>query len=118
MPPMFGFSTRGLAYHRASEQARLILVTSDGWLIALDPTSGKTIESFGDECRVDLRTGLRRPLDPIDTFWSSVPTVCGDVIVVGSQNNDNSHQNRAGDDPSQWNLPLGDIRGFDVKTGE
>ena len=118
MPPMFGFSTRGLAYHRATDRARLLLVTSDGWLIALDSQTGQPIESFGTNGTVNLRIGLRRPLDPQYTSWSNAPTVCGDVIIIGSQNDDNSHQVRTDNNPTKWNLPLGDIRGFDVKTGK
>ena len=118
VPPMYGFSTRGVAYHREAEDARIFLVTSDGWLIALDSRSGKVIESFGTDGRVNLRIGLQRPLDPKYTSWSNAPTVCGDVVVVGSQSDDNSHDARTNDDPTKWNLPLGDIRGFDVKTGK
>ena len=118
IPPMFGFSTRGVAYYREADIARIFLVTSDGWLIALDAQSGKVIKSFGVDGRVNLRNGLRRPLDPKYTSWSNAPTVCGEVVVVGSQSDDNSHEARTGDDPTKWNLPLGDIRGFDVKTGK
>ena len=118
IPPMFGFSTRGVAYHRDPDSARILLVTSDGWLIALDAQSGKVVKSFGTDGKVNLRTGLRRPLDPKYTSWSNAPTVCGDVIIVGSQSDDNSHEDRIGDDSTKWNLPLGDIRGFDVKTGK
>lgn len=118
IPPMYGFSTRGVAYHRDSDSARILLVTSDGWLIALDSQSGEVIKSFGTDGRVNLRTGLRRPVDPEYTSWSNAPTVCGDVVIIGSQSDDNSHEARTGGDPAKWNLPLGDIRGFDVKTGK
>lgn len=118
IPPMYGFSTRGVAYHRNADSARILLVTSDGWLIALNSRSGEMIESFGTNGRVNLRTGLRRPLDPKYTSWSNAPTVCGDVVVVGSQSDDNSHEARTGNNPTKWNLPLGDVRGFDVKTGK
>lgn len=116
-PAMFGFSTRGLAFHKDKEGSRVLLTTSRGWLIALDAKTGKPIESFGVKGRVDLTKGLRRPLDRRRVTWSQAPNVCGNVVVVGSQTDDGSHSWRFTGD---WNsnLPLGDVRGFDVKTGE
>ena len=122
-PPMFGFATRGLGYHRAEicDDAipcdRIVLLASDGWLISVNPETGKVIESFGERGKVDLTKGLRRPILRSQVAWSHPPLVCNDVIVVGSQTNDMSQfGNRRGD----WkeNLPLGDVRGFDPITGK
>ena len=122
-PSMFGWTTRGLGYHVQSACVdgdtceRLLFMTSDGWLIALDAETGKLIESFGVEGKVDLTQGLRRPIDRRQVAWSHSPLVCNDVVVVGSQTNDMSQfQHR---DPN-WNrnLPLGDVRGFDPVSGE
>ncbi len=114
-PPMFGFSTRGLGYHRDEDGGRILLATSDGWLIALSPATGKPLANFGKDGRVDLATGLRRPIDRRASSWSYAPAVCGDVVVVGNQASDTSHVSRRDD----WreNVPLGDVRGFDAKTG-
>lgn len=112
-PPVFGFSTRGLAYHHDAKGGRVLLVTSDGWLIALSPETGKPYADFGEDGRVDLSKGLRRPLLRHATTWNYAPALCGDVVVVGNQSSDNSHFRE------YWreNVPLGDVRGFDVKTG-
>ena len=119
-PPQFGFSTRGLAYHRGkneqeSEEGRVLLVTSDGWLIALSAETGQPFEDFGDGGRVDLSQGLRRPVRRTSSTWNYAPSVCGDVVVVGNQSTDGSHFEGA---DWQRNVPLGDVRGFDVRTGE
>ena len=114
---MFGFSTRGLGYHEDDTGQRVILLTTDGWLYSLDATSGKPIEDFGDGGRVDMKTGLRRPLTREMSTWSYAPTVCNDTIVVGSQTNDGSEWANFGSDWKE-NLPVGDVRGFDVHTGE
>ena len=113
-PPVFGFSTRGLAYHAGEEGGRVLLVTSDGWLIALSPETGKPIPDFGEEGRVDLTKGLRRPLGRDASTWNYAPALCGDIVILGNQSSDNSHYQE------YWNtnVPLGDVRGFDVKTGE
>ncbi|MCY3885279.1 MAG: PQQ-binding-like beta-propeller repeat protein [Gammaproteobacteria bacterium] len=116
-PAMFGFTTRGLAFFKDKSGGRILLVTSRGWLIALDAESGELIEGFGTKGKVDLRKGLRRPLDPRQIAWSHAPNVCGDVVVIGSQPTDDSHS-WSFSPPWNSNLPLGDVRGFDVKTGE
>lgn len=112
-PPVFGFSTRGLAYHRGDDGDRVLLVTSDGWLIALSAATGKPLPDFGADGRVDLTTGLRRPLSRRANTWNYAPALCGDVVVLGNQTHDGSHMLRNWRD----NVPLGDVRGFDVRTG-
>ena len=112
-PPVFGFSTRGLAYHRSDDGDRVLLVTSDGWLIALSADTGEPLPGFGEEGRVDLTTGLRRPLSRRANTWNYAPALCGDVVVLGNQTHDASHRLRNWRD----NVPLGDVRGFDVRTG-
>lgn len=122
-PSMFGFTTRGLAYHKQSACAdetsceRIILLTSDGWMYALDPEDGEVISTFGNDGNVDLTQGLRRPLDRSQVSWSHPPFVCRDTIVVGSQTNDMSQFQHRDSDWRQ-NLPVGDVRGFDPLTGE
>ena len=115
-PPMFGFSTRGLAYHRDAQGARILLLTTDGWLMALSPETGEPIRTFGRDGRVDLTVGLRRPLPRSASTWSYPPALCGDTVVVGNQPSDGSHQENG----ERWkeNVPLGDVRGFDVHSGE
>ena len=112
-PPVFGFSTRGLAYHRGDDGDRVLLVTSDGWLIALSAETGEPLPGFGEDGRVDLTTGLRRPLSRRANTWNYAPALCGDVVVLGNQTHDASHMLRNWQD----NVPLGDVRGFDVTTG-
>ena len=122
-PPMFGFATRGLAYHKQANCdaetpcERIVLLTSDGYLTALDLDTGKPIESFGTAGKVDLTQGLRRPLDRTQASWSHPALVCNDVVVVGSQLDDASQFQFRGKDWKR-NLPLGDVRGFDPLTGK
>jgi quinoprotein glucose dehydrogenase len=120
LPPQYGFATRGLAYHRDAKGDRVMLLTSDGWLIAISPETGKPFPDFGDKGRVDLTQGLRRPLRRNATAWSGAPTTCGDTVVIGNQASDASHREGGANEGASWqeNLPLGDVRGFDVHTGE
>ena len=88
-------------------------MTSDGWLIALSAETGEPLPGFGEDGRVDLTTGLRRPLSRRANTWNYAPALCGDVVVLGNQTHDASHMLRNWQD----NVPLGDVRGFDVLTG-
>ena len=116
-PANFGFSTRGLGYHQDAEGGRVLLLASDGWLIALSAKTGTPIPSFGANGRVDLAAGLRRPIRRTSSAWNYAPALCGKIVVVGNQPSDGSHFDRR-DGHWQDNVPLGDVRGFDVHTGE
>ena len=122
-PPMFGFATRGLSYHQQDDCdaetpcERVLLLSSDGWLHALDFETGELISSFGEGGKVDLTKGLRRPLGRDQASWSHPPIVCNDVVVVGSQTDDMAQLKSLGPDWNK-NLPVGDVRGFDPISGE
>jgi quinoprotein glucose dehydrogenase len=54
--------TRGLNYWRSADgRDRRLLYMAGGFLTAVDARTGRTIEAFGDNGRVDLRAGLARP---------------------------------------------------------
>lgn len=86
--------------------------TGDAFLVALDTNSGEPIPGFGTDGRVDLVVGIpraRRSPAPINYSITSAPTVCGDVIVVGSA---------VSDQPYLREAPPGYVRGFDARSGE
>ncbi|HSF16203.1 MAG TPA: pyrroloquinoline quinone-dependent dehydrogenase [Vicinamibacteria bacterium] len=103
------FMHRGLSYWSDAGDERLILGTVDGRLMALDPRNGQPVVSFGERGTVDLTQGLRREVEPNVYSISSPPILVNDVIVVGSSITDAR--------PTQQRAP-GDVRGFDVRTGE
>ena len=107
------FQHRGVAYWADGDDARIILATGDNRLIALDARTGRKISTFGDDGEVDLGVvGLQRKLvlDPIDLFaTTSAPTICRDVVVVGQYIHDQE---------VRVDMPPGDVRGFDVRTGK
>ena len=53
-PGIFGFATRGLGYWSDGDESRILLCTGDSYLVALDPATGKPIESFGDNGPVPI----------------------------------------------------------------
>jgi quinoprotein glucose dehydrogenase len=108
-PSNNGFVHRGVAYWADGKDRRIFFGTGDGYLICLDAHTGKVIPSFGHEGRIDLTQGLGREVDRHLYGVSSPPIICRDVVVIGSKVNDV---------PLVAEMPPGDVRGFDVRTGK
>ena len=100
-----GAGHRGIAYWSDGTERRIVAHRGE-WLYALDPATGARIESFGDGGRVDLKTGLA---EGARYRWGGAPTVVRDVIVVGQSMGDTFFTKEA---------IRGDVRAFDVRTGE
>ncbi|HEY3947678.1 pyrroloquinoline quinone-dependent dehydrogenase [Phenylobacterium sp.] len=111
-PTQKGFMHRGVAYWSDGADARILIGALDNRLIALDARTGRKIKSFGVDGEVDLAVvGLQRKLtvEPMDLFaTTSAPIVCRDVVVVGQY---------ISDPVVRADMPPGDVRGFDVRTG-
>ncbi len=108
IPANVGWTNRGVAYWRAGDDERVVILTAFAQMIALDAKTGKPVPTFGTDGRIDLALGLRRPVDRDYYTMTSPPVIVRGVIVVGS---------------SVWDWwgkrppPPGDVRGFDVVTG-
>ncbi len=108
-PANMGFRHRGVAYWSDGDEERVIVATGHSHLIALDAKTGQPISEFGDDGHVDLTKGLNKPVLIWNHQVNSPPIICRDVIVVGCVIMDRP--------PTQAFL-RGDIRAFDVRTGE
>lgn len=109
-PGNSGFAHRGVAYWEDNKYKRVIFATNDGYLIALDADSGKPVESFGTKNgRVDLTKELRTEAPRSKYGVTSPPVICSNTIIVGSSIADFYYK---------FGAPVGDVRGFDVKTGQ
>ena len=101
-----GDSTRSVAYWADGDAGRIFVIRGE-YLIALDANTGKPIAEWGDDGRVNLKTGLG-PLAA--TYESSAgPQVCGDVVMTGGSMTDR---------PPVKEQPPGDVQAFDARTGE
>ncbi len=115
---------RGPAYWEPADDStaleklepRIIWGTGDGWLIAVNAETGRPIQSFGSNGRIDLMEGLLRAergdrdyLNALRYSLSSPPLVVGNVVVTGSSIADRRITKEA--------IP-GDVRGWDARTGE
>ncbi len=100
---------RGVAWWEKGGERRIFMTTRDSYLLALDPDTGKPISSFGDNGRIDLTKGLRRPVDRGFANQTSPPLVCNDVVVTGGAVDDFQDKRE---------MPPGDVRGWDTRTGK
>ena len=113
-----GSATRGVAYWRddsedeADRDERVIAIVGP-YLVALNARTGVRFPDFGDGGAVDLRLGYDDRT--VDAFtWRSAPLVVNDVVVVGSYLTDFLSAVQ----PVTKEAPPGDVRGYDVRTGE
>ena len=109
-----GAATRGVAYwdDPESDDERIIAVVASK-LVALNARTGRRYLDFGESGEVDLTLGYDDR--EVDTFtWRSAPLVVKDIVVIGSAISDIVSQGM----PALKTMPPGDVRGFDVRTGE
>ncbi len=108
-PTNLGYNTRGVAHWADPSGGRVFVATGDAHLWALNAATGELIEGFGEGGRIDLTEGLRRPVPRSAYTMMSPPIVVEDVVIVGSS---------IQDVPAYMTAPPGDVRAFDVRTGE
>jgi quinoprotein glucose dehydrogenase len=109
---------KGVAYSEVDGEGRIYLVTPAFFLHALDPDTGRPIESFGDNGTVDLLADLGYDYDPdagipLERGYitnSSPPMVVNGVVVVGNAHEQGYRQSRI------ENVP-GHILAYDAKSG-
>ena len=108
-------SGRGVSYWSdGAGDDRIYVITPGYHLAALDAQTGYPIEDFAGTGVLDLNEGhrTRGDIPLVGTIGASSPAaVVGDVLVVGSAHHVGMRP------PSMVNTP-GDVRGFDVRTGE
>jgi quinoprotein glucose dehydrogenase len=94
----------GDACHRT-----IFVANAQSQLVALDAGDGRPCRAFGADGRVDLTRGLRiAPFEPAAYTMTSPPVVVNDLVITGSSIGDNT----------QPDLPSGEVRAYDARTGE
>jgi quinoprotein glucose dehydrogenase len=100
-------ASRNLAYWTGAEGARVFNVRGR-YLYALHAGTGRPADGFGVGGRVDLLAGLGAKATSFR--WAAPgPLVVRDVVVIGGQG--------WTDSGTQVDLPPGDVRAYDVRTG-
>jgi len=101
-----GFNVRGINYWESQDgRDRRLLFSANNFLQALDARTGKIIQSFGMDGRVDLRVGLDRDPATVEQQSRTPGRVFENLIVMGSATN------------QEYASAPGDVRAYDVRTG-
>jgi len=95
---------RGLAYWSDGTHSRLLAGVMH-YLYAIDPRTGKPIESFGEHGRIDLRKNLIGEAAQSYVSMTSPGIIYKDLIIVGFRTREVKP------------APPADIRAYDVHTG-
>src|SRR3954451_10691118 len=106
-----GFVHRGVATWTDGHQRR-VFINSRWSLIAIDASTGRPIQEFGDTGYVDLTRALTRNGKAVNKYHyteTSPPVVWQDLVIVG---------NGVADRLVYPNDPPGDVQAFDVHTGK
>jgi len=98
--------SRGVIYWEDEEDQR-ILYTAGKYLYALNAANGQLINTFGDQGKVDLRTGIERDTTNMFIRSNTPGAIYKDLLIFGTLTPDNTLAS-----------PPGDVRAFDVRTGE
>jgi quinoprotein glucose dehydrogenase len=93
----------------AACQRTIFVATAQSQLFAIDAADGRPCAGFGADGVVDLTSGLRiAPFEPAAYTMTSPPVVVNDLVITGSSIGDNT----------QPDLPSGEVRAYDARTGE
>lgn len=110
---LYNVTCRGVSYHNNSVAepgsacaARIIAGTLDGRLVALDASTGRLCDNFGNAGEIDLKAELG-DVGAGEYALTSAPTVVGNRVIVGAHVADLRRQD----------VPSGVVRAFDVETG-
>lgn len=98
-------ASRGVTYWEDGNDKR-ILYSSGNYLMAIDAKTGKIIESFGTEGKINLNEGVRDNPEKISVSLSSPGRIFKDLIIIGLRT------------PDFYGAPPGYIRAYNCKTGK
>ncbi len=101
-----GQPNRGLSFWSDGRGDERIFVGIKYFLYALNARTGEQIPTFGENGRIDLRKGLRGDFERQALVCTSPGAIFKNLIIVGMR------------EPETLPAPPGDIRAFDVRTGQ
>jgi quinoprotein glucose dehydrogenase len=99
-------NNRGVAYWTDGAGDERIFYTAGPFLRAINAKTGKSIKSFGEMGKVDLRNGLGVDAHDLFVTATSAPTVFKDLLLTGTRVSEG------------MDAAPGHVRAFNVKTGK
>jgi glucose dehydrogenase len=104
-----GVGDRGINYWESADRKdRRLIYVNGGFLTAVDAATGKTIETFGDKGRVDLRLGLNRDITGVRALQTGNPGRVFENLIIMSL--------PAGG--ANYISSPGDTHAYDVRSGK
>lgn len=97
---------RGVTYWSDGKDDERILYTAGSNLYAINAGSGKPVNTFGDNGKIDLHENLDRNVADLFITATSPPVIYEDIFVIGSRVDEGAA------------AAPGHIRAFDVRTGK
>jgi quinoprotein glucose dehydrogenase len=101
----FNMTSRGVTYWTDGKEARIFFAYG-AFMYALNAKDGEPIASFGKNGKINLKEGITRPGADEYVVANTPPTIFKNVLIVGTRVSESA------------SALLGDIRGYDVKTGQ
>jgi len=98
-------ASRGVTYWESGNDKR-ILYSSGNYLMAIDANTGKIIQSFGNNGKVNLNEGIRDDPTKISVTLSTPGRIFKDLIIIGART------------PDAYGAPPGYIRAYNCRTGK
>lgn len=100
-----GTTSRGVTYWSDGRENRIFFAAGK-WIYALNAADGSLIRTFGENGRINLKSGIERP-GADDYVTPNTPnTIYRNLLITGARVNE-----------SETAL-LGDVRAYDVRTGK
>lgn len=100
-----GGRIRGMTWWSDGKESRL-LIAEDDYIYAVNPATGKLIESFGDGGRTDMRQGIEGDPGGFRFGLSTPGIIYKDLYIMGSGLSESV------------GAPPGDIQAYDVRSGK
>jgi glucose dehydrogenase len=101
------FTHRGVAFWTDGKRSRLLYGTLDGRLFSLDTKTGEPDPAFANQGSLNLKTGMAEGYENRAYGMTSPPAIYRNLVICGAWTYDGEPRG-----------PSGDIRAFDVLTGE
>ena len=95
---------RGVTYWENGKDRRLFFAAGP-FLYAVDPATGKLIDSFGNHGQIDLHDGLGREVKDLFITATSPGVIYKNLLIMGMRVQE------------RGDVPPGHIRAYDVRTG-
>jgi quinoprotein glucose dehydrogenase len=96
---------RGANYWESKDRTdRRVIVSTGGFLQAIDARTGKLVDSFADHGKLDLKIGIDRATRPLSSRTPG--RIFENILILGSATGEG------------YMAPPGDIRAIDVVTGK